>query len=145
GCSWTGTPRLLGRVPAECDLDSLPTHRFASACMMAQLLPYLQLCRLPTVFTAMADIFLGYLLVHDGIFTGDGSPAEFLALLAASSCLYLGGMVWNDVFDREVDAVERPQRPIPSGRVPLSRAVTFGTVLLIVGMACSFEIGRAHV
>lgn len=105
---------------------------------MAQLLPYLQLCRLPTVFTAMADIFLGYLLVHDGIFTGDGSPAEFLALLAASSCLYLGGMVWNDVFDREVDAVERPQRPIPSGRVPLSRAVTFGTVLLIVGMACSF-------
>jgi 4-hydroxybenzoate polyprenyltransferase len=105
--------------------------------MMPKLLPYLQLCRLPTVFTAMADIFLGYLLVHDGIITGDGNLIEFLALLAASSCLYLGGMVWNDVFDRDVDALERPQRPIPSGRVPLRHAVTFGAVLLVAGLACS--------
>lgn len=105
--------------------------------MMPKLLPYLQLCRLPTVFTAMADIFLGYLLVHDGIVTGDGCVGEFLALLAASSCLYLGGMVWNDVFDREVDAVERPQRPIPSGRVPLRHAVTLGAALLTVGIGCS--------
>ena len=38
-------------------------------------------------------------------------------LVAASSCLYLAGMALNDYADREVDAVERPGRPIPSGRV----------------------------
>ena len=30
-------------------------------------------------------------------------------------------MVLNDVFDAEVDARERPERPIPSGRVSLQR------------------------
>jgi 4-hydroxybenzoate polyprenyltransferase len=105
--------------------------------MMSQLLPYLQLCRLPTVFTAMADIFLGYLLVHRGIVTGDGRLGEFLALLAASSCLYLSGMVWNDVFDREVDGQERPGRPIPSGRVPLKNAVVLATALMVLGIGCA--------
>src|SRR5688572_5293000 len=104
--------------------------------IMAQVLAYLQLCRLPTVFTAMADIFLGYLLVHTGIVTGDGRIGEFLAVLGASTCLYLGGMVWNDLFDRDVDAVDRPQRPIPSGRVPLRHAVVIGTALMLVGIGC---------
>ncbi len=38
-------------------------------------------------------------------------------LAASSSCLYLAGMALNDYADRDVDAVERPGRPIPSGRV----------------------------
>ena len=38
-------------------------------------------------------------------------------LVASSSCLYLAGMALNDYADRDVDAVERPGRPIPSGRV----------------------------
>ena len=41
----------------------------------------------------------------------------FLLLLLASACLYCGGMVWNDYFDRAQDKLERPSRPIPSGRV----------------------------
>jgi 4-hydroxybenzoate polyprenyltransferase len=105
--------------------------------MMPQLLPYLQLCRLPTVFTAMADVCLGYLLVHEGIVSADGRPTEFLALLAASSCLYLSGMIWNDVFDRDVDAHERPGRPIPSGRVPLKRAVVLAAALMGLGVGCA--------
>jgi len=104
---------------------------------MSKLRDYLQLCRFPAVFTAMADIFLGFLLVHVGL-----SPTyEFGALLAASSCLYLAGMVFNDVFDRRVDAVERPNRPIPSGRIPLKRAVTFGTTLIVAGLAAAAYAG----
>lgn len=121
-------------MPAECDLNSLPTHQQATGTMMPQRLSYLQLCRLPTVFTAMADIFLGYLLVHEAILSGDGRVTEFLLLLGASSCLYLSGMVWNDVFDREVDAVERPARPIPSGRIPVRHAQQFGGLLMLVGV-----------
>ena len=35
-------------------------------------------------------------------------------------------MVLNDVFDRRVDAVERPERPLPSGRVAVSHAAVLG-------------------
>jgi 4-hydroxybenzoate polyprenyltransferase len=70
---------------------------------------YLQLVRLPNVFTAMADILLGFLLTHRRL---DPWP-QFALLLVASCLLYLAGMVLNDYFDREQDARERPFRPIP--------------------------------
>ncbi len=109
---------------------------------MTTLLAYLQLCRLPTVFTAMADIFLGFLLVHRSLTaTPDGSLREFLLLLLSSSCLYLAGMVWNDIFDRRQDAEERPQRPLPSGRVSLRGAIGLGTVLLLCGIGAAFLVG----
>ena len=103
----------------------------------SRLLPYAQLLRIPNVFTAMADIFLGYLLTHDGLDPG----LAFGLLLAASSCLYLAGMVFNDVFDREIDALERPKRPIPSGRVSLRGAMTLGTVLVAGGLALAAVAG----
>jgi 4-hydroxybenzoate polyprenyltransferase len=58
-------------------------------------------------------------------------------LLIASSCLYLSGMVLNDVFDRNVDARERPKRPIPSGRVSVRSAATLGGVLMVIGIAAA--------
>lgn len=101
------------------------------------MLPYLQLLRLPTVFTAMADIFLGYLLLN-----GNLSPAsDFGLLLATSACLYLAGMVFNDVFDRNVDAEERPGRPIPSGRVSLRAAMGLGVGLIAVGNLAAAGVG----
>jgi len=93
---------------------------------------YLQLVRLPAVFTAMADIFLGFLLTHETFL-----PArQFVALLAASAALYLAGMAFNDVFDRRLDAKERPDRPIPSGRISVTAAVTLGVSLIVVGLVC---------
>ena len=51
------------------------------------------------------------------------------------SMLYCAGMVLNDYWDRHIDAKERPQRPIPSGRVSLNAArnlvmwLIFGAVI----------------
>jgi len=109
---------------------------------MQKLLAYLQLCRFAAVFTAMADIFLGYLLTHRG---GFESECDFGLLLGSSSCLYLAGMVLNDVFDRRVDAEERPKRPIPSGRVSLREAISLGTGLVALGLALSIGVGVASV
>jgi UbiA prenyltransferase family protein len=100
---------------------------------MQKLLAWLQLCRLAAVFTAMADIFLGYLLTHAEL----ESTGEFGILLGASSCLYLAGMVFNDIFDRQTDAVERPKRPIPSGRVSVRGAVILGVIFVVAGLALS--------
>ncbi|MAG94618.1 MAG: hypothetical protein CMJ48_12850 [Planctomycetaceae bacterium] len=104
---------------------------------MQKLLAYLQLVRLPTVFTAMADIMLGFVLTHTSL-----SPRhEFAFLLLGSSCLYLAGMVFNDVFDRSVDAELRPGRPIPSGRVPLMSAVRLGILLVAAGIGSAPLVG----
>jgi 4-hydroxybenzoate polyprenyltransferase len=104
---------------------------------MHTLRAYLQLCRIPAVFTAMADIVLGYMLVR-----AEFTPApDFWLLLGASSSLYLAGMVFNDVFDRRIDARERPQRPLPSGRVSFRGAVIFGAVLVVLGLVCAALAG----
>ena len=47
-------------------------------------------------------------------------------LCVASACLYLAGMTLNDAFDADIDREERPERPIPSGRVSLSTAPRTG-------------------
>ena len=86
----------------------------------ARLRAYLQLMRFPAVFTALADILLGFVLTHESF-----SPAgDLAALVGASSGLYLAGMVFNDWFDRDLDARERPGRPIPSGRISPRAAAT---------------------
>jgi len=97
---------------------------------VSRLLPYAQLVRLPNVFTALADICLGALAT--------GLLAErwrtFALLLPASACLYCAGMVWNDFFDLEQDRRERPERPLPSGRVTRRQAAALGAGLMAAGV-----------
>jgi 4-hydroxybenzoate polyprenyltransferase len=62
------------------------------------------------------------------------------ALAGASVCLYWAGMAANDWADRELDAVERPERPIPSGRVGAGTALGVAIGLTAAGLAIA---GRA--
>lgn len=48
----------------------------------------------------------------------------------AMSMLYVGGMYLNDAFDRDIDARERPDRPIPSGQVAATTVFGAGFGLL---------------
>lgn len=97
---------------------------------------YLELMRLPNVFTAMADVAMGFLFVKPLASGWDPWQDSWtLALLmVASSLLYIGGVVLNDVFDLDIDRTERPERPLPSGRVSLWAARWLGWKLLVVGM-----------
>lgn len=97
---------------------------------------YLELMRLPNVFTAMADVAMGFLFVQSSGWQWDPWRDSWtLALLiAASSLLYISGVVLNDVFDLEIDREQRPERPLPSGRVSLWAARLLGWKLLVLGM-----------
>src|SRR6516165_8850631 len=97
---------------------------------MNDLRPFAQLVRLPNLPTAVADIALAALAA--GALPGRW-PA-FVLLVFASCCLYCAGMVWNDYFDLEQDRRERPERPLPSGRVSLRAAVQLGAGLLAAGV-----------
>jgi len=101
-------------------------------------LALLQLVRIPTVFTAMADIFLGFLLTRPSL-----APVDtFAFLLAASVCIYWTGMILNDYFDRDVDGQERPGRPIPSGRIPAGSALKLGVMLNVAGLGLAACAGQ---
>lgn len=98
---------------------------------------YLELMRLPNVFTAMADVTMGFLFVQAADWQWQPWQDTWTLglLLLASSLLYIAGVVLNDVFDLEVDRRERPERPLPSGRVPLVAARVIGWKLLVLGVA----------
>lgn len=105
------------------------------------LLSWLQLVRLPTVFTALSNILCGYFVTHQGSLGDVSARKEFWLLLVASSGLYLGGMVWNDIFDAGLDAVERPERPIPSGRISRTAAQILGAILMAGGILAATTAG----
>ncbi len=81
---------------------------------------------------------MGYLVVQR-------EPTEQLGalacLIAASSLLYTAGMILNDVFDVEVDRQQRPQRPLPSGAIPLRTASLMGYGLLVAGVVAAAAAG----
>ncbi len=93
--------------------------------------PYLQLVRLPNVFTAGADSLAGWLLVRG---TLDG-PRHWAPLVLASMAIYAAGIALNDVFDIELDRAERPGRPLPSGAVSRRFALGLAVGLFALGLA----------
>ncbi len=107
---------------------------------------YLQLLRLPYIFMAMADVVMGFLLMLTPGALGPGVDFSVLPplerqhglllglLLACSAALYAAGVILNDVFDYDDDLRERPERPLPSGRVPLGRAQFLGWEFLVIGV-----------
>ena len=115
--------------------------------MSPRLKAYLQLCRPANLPTAAADVLAGTAI--SGLFAVEGAfqladieVLPFLLLVMASVFLYAGGVVLNDVFDIEIDRVERPERPITSGLVPLGKARSLGFVLLAVGIGLAFFVGK---
>lgn len=101
----------------------------------SRFLAFAQLMRLPNVFTAFADIALAAAAAATVMpSAGTGFWIAMTLVAFASGCLYLAGMVWNDVFDRAEDAAARPFRPLPSGRVQVRTAVILGCGLFALGL-----------
>ncbi len=93
---------------------------------------WLQLVRLPNLFTAAADGAAGFLFTHAALTASDGLPMALL--IGTSVLLYAGGVVLNDVFDYALDCRERPERPLPSGRISRMAAARLGWGLLVAGI-----------
>ncbi|MFB9629328.1 SCO3242 family prenyltransferase [Nonomuraea helvata] len=92
----------------------------------------LELVRAPAALSVPGDTMAGAA-------ASGRRPAPGLAL--ASVLMYWSGMALNDWADREADAVERPERPIPSGRVRPGAALGLAAALTGAGLATAAAAG----
>ncbi|MER5884744.1 SCO3242 family prenyltransferase [Streptomyces sp. NPDC001941] len=96
-----------------------------------------ELLRVSALFSVPGDALAGAAAVGR-------RPHRATALaLATSLCLYEAGMALNDWADRDEDAAERPHRPLPSGRISPTAALTAAAGLTAGGLACAARAGRA--
>lgn len=101
---------------------------------------WLQLLRVPNLFTVPGDPVAGWLLASGAGLTF--RPAFFL-VIAASLSLYSFGLVLNDLMDLRVDRVERPARPLPAREICLFAAWTVAILLVALGIVLCARASRA--
>jgi 4-hydroxybenzoate polyprenyltransferase len=107
--------------------------------------PYLKLLRIPNIFTVPGDIIVGFLValvVFQSSSVGlshFNTPVLFI-LIFSSITIYLGGLVSNDLFDIKIDKVDRPTRPLPSGKVQKKHAIILLTCLFGIGFLLSLLV-----
>lgn len=94
-----------------------------------------ELVRLPAALTVPGDTLAG------AASAGWPLGRRTAALPVASVCLYWAGMALNDYADRNLDAVERPERPVPSGRVTPRQALAIAGGLTAAGLAVAAAAG----
>lgn len=98
------------------------------------------------LITAIADIAAGFgvgYILQEGTSLWGGFEAhigDFLLLCLATVGLYGGGVVFNDVFDLALDTVERPERPLPSGKLSKKQAILLGGGLFLIGISAAFGV-----
>ncbi len=98
-----------------------------------------KLLRISLSATAVGDILAGCVLA-----TGDVSDVSaVLRLVAASLCIYHGGMALNDWADRGEDAEFGRERPIPEGQIGAGAALTVAALLLIAGPLLAASVDPA--
>ena len=90
----------------------------------------LELGRVSNLPTVLSNVLCGAALSGERLRT-----APLALAMTAGSLFYVGGMFLNDAFDAEIDAKERPERPIPSGRVARGTVFGLGVGLLGSGLA----------
>lgn len=109
-----------------------------SVAFKQKVLPWLQLCRAPALFSAWADVIVGARIARD-----EWPPTETLIwLLVSTSGLYLSGMVFNDIADFKEDLAHRPFRPLPSGRISRRGAWFFALSLILIGNLAAWVLGQ---
>lgn len=95
-----------------------------------------ELLRVSALFTVPGDALAGVAAA------GRRPDRSTAPAMGASLCMYAAGMALNDWADRDEDAVDRPHRPIPSGRITPRAALTAAGALTGAGVVLAALAGR---
>lgn len=94
---------------------------------------WLELIRLPNLFTVPGDVLAGAGFAAAAMFFADRLSLVQVALaMVAAVAVYAAGLIDNDLVDCAEDAAERPARPLPSGRVSVTAASRVRAALFLI-------------
>jgi geranylgeranylglycerol-phosphate geranylgeranyltransferase len=83
-------------------------------------------------------LMMGFAVIVGASLVFSLTPTINLLLgFVTSFTLTAASMVINDYFDREIDAINEPHRPIPQGEITPKEALIFALILSIIGFAAS--------
>ncbi|WP_307841073.1 SCO3242 family prenyltransferase [Streptomyces sp. GESEQ-4] len=132
----TGTGEAAHRVGAAIDLTPTLRQVPARTAAPSRARAWAELLRIPALFTVPGDALAG------AAATGVHPNRRTLLAIGSSLLLYEAGMALNDWADRDEDAVERPHRPLPSGRIHPTAALTAACAFTAGGLALAARAGR---
>lgn len=116
--------------------DTRLANKQVSGWRLSTVLTLGRVSNLPTVWT---NALAGIALAGGSIFSHQSVP-----LILAMSLAYTGGMFLNDAFDRRIDAIQRPERPIPAGLISARDVFIagFGMLLLAILLVHMSSVGN---
>lgn len=111
---------------------------------IGRLTDWFQLLRIPNLFTVPGDPLAGSCFAAV-VLNGSGLWGDWriYAVMVVSLLCYCAGLLQNDYFDAEEDRRDRPDRPIPSGRVNPQVVIGVASGLMGAAMIVAVGIGAA--
>jgi hypothetical protein len=109
-----------------------------AAVRMPRLSTLLRLGRVSNIPTVWTNVLAGSVIAG-----GDPNSGRIALIMLAMTAFYVGGMYLNDFFDREIDARDRPGRPIHAGEIRAAMVSSIGFGLLATGIALMSPFGLA--
>jgi len=100
-----------------------------------------QLVRFPGIFTAFSNVFIGFFLASNGNFEFNTLPF----LLTTTGLLFAGTMIMNDYADHKIDSVERPRRPLVSGKISRRAALYLIIICFSIANLSALMIGETSI
>jgi 4-hydroxybenzoate polyprenyltransferase len=98
---------------------------------------YLQLLRIPGIFTVISNVLMGFLVSQ----APPQNQILLIPLMISSGLLYSSGMTLNDYFDYGVDKMQRPTRPLPSGKIRRQFALILGLAFMFCANLVALFVG----
>lgn len=98
---------------------------------------YLQLLRIPGIFTAISNVVMGFMISQAPL----QNQIMLIPLMISSGLLYLSGMVLNDYFDYGIDKAQRSSRPLPSGKISRRSALFLGVTFMSCANLAVLSVG----
>lgn len=100
------------------------------------MITFLRLIRAPNIITSISNVCAGAYII--GSLQGTHPPfVPLLILMFCSALIYANGIIWNDIFDLEIDKQLRPKRPLPSGKIKVSTAFYISAFFSIIALIMS--------
>lgn len=105
---------------------------------------YLKLIRYQNlIFLALAQLFIKFGLFQAFNIDTALSGVEFLLLVLATTCIAAGGNVINDIFDVEIDKINRPEKLLIGRKITEKNAYNIFIALNVIGVGLGFYLANS--